>query len=50
MFTDATGDYYFPPLPAGKYRVWAQAVTFNTAKAEVDLARAPASKVSCSTR
>ena len=34
------GDYYFPPLPAGKYRVWAQAVSFATAKAEVDLSAA----------
>jgi virginiamycin B lyase len=37
VFTDEAGDYYFPPLPAGKYRVWAQAVSFGTAKAEVDL-------------
>ena len=37
VFTDESGDYYFPPLPAGKYRVWAQAVSFETAKAEVDL-------------
>jgi sugar lactone lactonase YvrE len=37
VFTDETGDYYFPLLPAGRYRVWAQAVTFETAKAEVDL-------------
>jgi Carboxypeptidase regulatory-like domain len=37
VFTDARGDYYFSPLPSGKYRVWAQAVSFATAKAEVDL-------------
>ena len=37
VFTDETGAYYFPPLPAGKYRVWAQAVSFDTAKAEIDL-------------
>ena len=37
VFTDEAGDYYFPPLPAGKYRVWAQAVSFGTAKTEVDL-------------
>jgi len=23
VFTDASGEYYFPPLPAGKYRLWA---------------------------
>ncbi|HEY2137165.1 MAG TPA: carboxypeptidase-like regulatory domain-containing protein [Xanthobacteraceae bacterium] len=38
VFTDADGRYYFPPMGAGKYRVWAQAVTFATAKREVDLA------------
>jgi len=38
VFTDADGRYYFPPLPPGKYRVWAQALSFATAKGEVDLA------------
>jgi streptogramin lyase len=37
VFTDDAGSYYFPPLPAGKYRVWAQALSFETAKGEVDL-------------
>ena len=37
VFTDQQGDYHFPPLPAGKYRVWAQALTFATARSEVDL-------------
>jgi streptogramin lyase len=37
VFTDDTGAYYFPPLPAGKYRVWAQALSFETAKGDVDL-------------
>ena len=37
VFTDESGDYYFPPLPAGKYRVWSQALTFKTAKTELDL-------------
>ena len=37
VFTDASGEYYFPPLPAGKYRVWAKAVRFQTAKTEIDL-------------
>src|SRR5229473_1811868 len=40
VFSDEAGLYYFPPLPAGKYRVWAQALTFATAKNEVDLATA----------
>src|SRR5437588_12542987 len=37
VFSDASGDYYFPALPTGKYRVWAQALTFKTAKTELDL-------------
>ena len=37
VFTDETGTYYFPPLPAGKYRVWAQALGFQAAKGTVDL-------------
>jgi virginiamycin B lyase len=42
IFTDADGRYFFPPMPAGKYRVWAQAVSFETAKGEVDLAASKA--------
>ncbi|MFL5095582.1 MAG: carboxypeptidase regulatory-like domain-containing protein [Xanthobacteraceae bacterium] len=38
VFTDEAGTYYFPALAAGKYRVWAQALGFETAKGEVDLA------------
>jgi streptogramin lyase len=37
VYTDATGNYYFPALPAGKYQVWAQALSFETTKAAVDL-------------
>src|SRR5205085_3189580 len=37
VYTDANGNYYFPPMAAGKYRVWAQALGFEQAKAEVDL-------------
>src|ERR1700756_5756141 len=37
VYTDASGGYYFPPLPAGHYHVWAQALSFATAKADVDL-------------
>ncbi len=40
VFTDESGSYYFPPMPAGKYRVWAQALTFGTAKGNVDLGAA----------
>jgi streptogramin lyase len=38
IFTDESGQYYFPPLPNGHYRVWAQALSFSTAKGTVDLA------------
>jgi streptogramin lyase len=37
VYTDETGNYYFPPLPEGKYRVWAQALKFATAKGNVAL-------------
>jgi len=40
VYTDDTGNYYFPPLPAGKYQVWAQALSFETTKASIDLAAA----------
>src|SRR5436309_15438688 len=36
VYTDETGGYYFPPLPAGKYRLWAQALGFETGKISVD--------------
>ncbi len=39
VYTDDAGSYYFPPLPEGKYRVWAQAVKFETAKTSLDLAK-----------
>ncbi len=38
VFTDADGRYFFPPMPGGKYRVWAQAVSYDTARQDVDLA------------
>src|ERR1700724_1327507 len=38
VFTDEEGNYYFPALDAGKYQVWAQADTFETARAAVELA------------
>jgi streptogramin lyase len=37
VYTDAHGEYYFPPLPTGNYRVWAQALTFATGKSEAAL-------------
>ncbi len=40
VFTDDSGNYYFPPLATGKYKVWAQAITFDTGRGDVDLAAA----------
>src|SRR6187549_1637473 len=37
VYTDTSGNYYFPPLAAGKYNVWAQALGFETAKSSVSL-------------
>src|SRR5882672_5218893 len=37
VYTDAAGNYFFPPLPAGKYRVWAQALGFEAGKGAVEL-------------
>src|SRR4051812_4539094 len=38
VYTDQTGRFAFPPLPEGNYRVWAQALGFETAKGAVTLA------------
>jgi streptogramin lyase/mono/diheme cytochrome c family protein len=37
VFTDDQGSYYFPALDSGKYQVWAQADTFETARSAVEL-------------
>jgi streptogramin lyase len=37
VFTDESGRYWFPPMNGGNYKVWAQAVGFETAKAEASL-------------
>ena len=37
VYTDASGGYYFPPLPEGKYRVWAQVLGFERSTVAVDL-------------
>jgi len=38
VYSDAQGNYYFPPMAAGKYSVWAQTLGFEQTKAQVDLA------------
>src|SRR5882762_6621293 len=40
VYTDTAGNYFFPLLPSGKYRVWAQALGFETGKGSVDLSAA----------
>jgi streptogramin lyase len=37
VFTDENGGYVFPPLTDGQYRVWAQAIGFETAKSDIAL-------------
>src|SRR5437870_2456552 len=37
IFTDEQGSYYFPVMDGGKYHVWAQVVTYQTGKADVEL-------------
>ncbi len=49
VFTDDVGRYFFPALPSGNYRVWAQAISYETAKGAVDLS-ATASRILRSSR
>ncbi len=37
VYTDDSGRYVFPSMKAGQYKVWAQAVGFETSKAEAAL-------------
>jgi streptogramin lyase len=34
VYTNRSGEYYFPPLPAGQYHLWTQAVGFEFTDAE----------------
>src|SRR6185436_18398618 len=38
VYSDSKGGYVFPPLPQGKYEMWAQAVGFHAGKATVNVA------------
>src|SRR6266853_3050874 len=40
VYTDQSGRYFFPPVSSGQYKVWAQAVGFETATSEVGLSGA----------
>src|SRR4051794_15451273 len=37
IYTDEKGNYFFPSLGGGRYRVWAQAVGYEPARAEIML-------------
>ena len=37
VYTDESGRYLFPPMTSGQYKVWAQAVGFETSKVEAGL-------------
>ncbi len=37
VYSDKDGNYYFPPMAEGKYKVWAQALGFERNDAQVDL-------------
>lgn len=39
VYTDASGAYSFPDLPAGHYKIWAQTIGFQPAVREIDLSR-----------
>src|SRR5262245_36082618 len=39
VFTAKAANYSLPPMPPGKYRVWAQALAYEAARGDVDLAR-----------
>src|SRR5438552_7184033 len=36
VYTDTAGNYFFPPLPQGRYRLWAQALGFERALGSVE--------------
>ena len=40
VYTDPAGRYFFPPLSAGQYKIWAQSVGFEMTSAQVELASA----------
>ena len=40
VYTDADGDYVFPGMAPGTYRLWAQAVSYEAGRAELELRNA----------
>src|SRR5262245_32328236 len=37
VYTDTTGEYYFPPMEPGSYKVWAQTKGYEAGRAQVTL-------------
>src|SRR5437764_15306484 len=37
VYTDKSGNFAFSPLPAGTYRVWAQAIGYQASKVDLEL-------------
>ena len=37
VYSDAEGNYYFPPMEPDEYKIWAQAVTYEAGRTEVTL-------------
>lgn len=37
VFTDSAGEYFFPQIDAGKYKVWAQAVSYEPGIVDLEL-------------
>jgi virginiamycin B lyase len=45
VYTDDAGRYVFPPMESGQYKIWAQAVGFETFKADATLSEATKKQV-----
>jgi streptogramin lyase len=44
VFSDQQGNYNFPPMDAGQYNLWGQAVGFNAGRSELTMAGATVSR------
>lgn len=44
VYTDAKGEYFFPPLEPGRYSTWSQLVGFDAAKTELNIVASKAAQ------